>query len=532
MSGAADTSVRTAAAPLPWFRVASALAIILLGIAAYAFNDWRWGTVPDTSWLITVIERIALGQRLYVDVIELNPPFSIWLYMVPVRLAMLLGVAPESAVRLYTILICLTGSALAGWILASGDMVGRRSAVMVTLALFAVAILVSGNSFSERDHVGAVLALPLFVLAAWRALPGRQPTPLHWLAAGAGAGVLAMVKPYYAIIVIGAACMLALKRRDIRTFFLPEFLLSGAITATYLGLSYALHPAYFETLVPLLRDTYMAYRRPFDMMLLTMVPWLALPIVYALLRRLIYRRGPSDFLMLAAAVALLPYFLQGKAWAYHAYPAILFGSAALIVNVAMLFERRATGSKHGDPVVALAAMAVLAAILVAHVRFASAEKPAAALVAAGLETGEAPTVGMLGGAIEVGHPLARLIGGRWIEPYCSDWLATYAVRLRRASADSGDNAGAQRFEGLLSEYFAGKKMRLLQSPPQILIVDRAGRLASEMFGKFGFRELLDLYDRIGAAEGVELHRLKPVVLSSTSTQDLLSSGGERTLHGR
>ena len=35
---------------------------------------------------------------------------------------------------------------------------------------------------------------------------------------------------------------------------------------------------------------------------------------------------------------------------------------------------------------------------------------------------------MLGGALEIGHPLARLIGGHWIEPYCSDWLATYAVR--------------------------------------------------------------------------------------------------------
>ncbi len=75
-----------------------------------------------------------------------------------------------------------------------------------------------------------------------------------------------MVKPYYAIIVIAAACMLAFRRRDIRVLFLPEFLLSGAIAAAYLGLSYALYPAFFETLVPLLRDTYMAYRRPLDML--------------------------------------------------------------------------------------------------------------------------------------------------------------------------------------------------------------------------------------------------------------------------
>ena len=51
--------------------------------------------------------------------------------------------------------------------------------------------------------------------------------------------------------------------------------------------------------------------------------------------------------MLAAAVAVLPYLLQGKAWAYHAYPAILFGSSALIVGLAMLFEQRRIKARFG-----------------------------------------------------------------------------------------------------------------------------------------------------------------------------------------
>ena len=260
----ADGSRTGGPARLPLFWMVSTLAVVLVAAAAYALNAWRWGTVPDTSWPITVIERVAAGERLYIDVIELNPPFSIWLYMVPVRLAMALGVEPESAVRLYTILLCLAGSALTGWLLAASGLLARRSAALASVALFAVAVLVSGNAFSERDQIGAMLGLPLLILAAWRALPAPQPSPkaLHWLAAGAGAGVLAMVKPYYAVIVVAAACMLALKRRDIRVFFLPEFVLSGVITAAYLGLSYALYPAFFETLLPVLRDTYMAYRRP------------------------------------------------------------------------------------------------------------------------------------------------------------------------------------------------------------------------------------------------------------------------------
>ena len=469
----ADGSRTGGPARLPLFWMVSTLAVVLVAAAAYGLNAWRWGTVPDTSWPITVIERVAAGERLYIDVIELNPPFSIWLYMVPVRLAMALGVEPESAVRLYTILLCLAGSALTGWLLAASGLLARRSAALASVALFAVAVLVSGNAFSERDQIGAMLGLPLLILAAWRALPAPQPSPkaLHWLAAGAGAGVLAMVKPYYAVIVVAAACMLALKRRDIRVFFLPEFVLSGVITAAYLGLSYALYPAFFETLLPVLRDTYMAYRRPLDLLLLAVLPWLALPVVYGFQRRLIDRPEACDFLMLAAAAALLPYFLQAKGWAYHAYPAILFGSAALIVSLAALSEKRRSGP--GLAGIALGrAILVVAAILVAHVRFAAADKPADSLVAAGLRAGDAPTVGMLGGAIEVGHPLARMIGGRWIEPYCSDWLATYAVRLERASTAAGNLPEAKRYEAMSAHYFAGKKMRLSQNPPQILIVHR------------------------------------------------------------
>src|SRR5271157_3589705 len=51
---------------------------------------------PDVSWLLTVAERLLDGQRLYVDVIESNPPASVFLYVPPVAIARLLGLRPEA----------------------------------------------------------------------------------------------------------------------------------------------------------------------------------------------------------------------------------------------------------------------------------------------------------------------------------------------------------------------------------------------------------------------------------------------------
>jgi putative flippase GtrA len=485
------------------FWALAALTVALIGASACALNAWRWGTVPDTSWLITVIEHIDAGERLYRDVIETNPPFSIWLYVFPVQFADLVGITPESAVRLYTILICLAGTSLTGWMLVCGGILKRRSAVIVSLVLFSITVLISGNSFTERDQIGAVLALPLFALAAWRiALPeARRPGPLHWLTAATGACVFAMVKPYYAIVVIAVAVYLALRRRDMRTLFLPEFVLSGAGTAGYLVLIYLLYPDFFAKLMPLLRDTYMAYRMPTEILLWLAMPGFVLIAAYAFCRRLTDRQDFPDVLMVASLAAWLPFFVQGKGWPYHAYPAILFGSAALVIGVAILFEKHASESRVGLVTVALAA------ILAGHLRFLPSERPADVLVAAALRPGEHPTVGMLGGGIETGHPFTRMIDGQWIEPYCSDWIAVYAVRRERQAVAAGDMVEAKRFEAMAAQYLSDKKVRLLRRLPQILIVDKRGQLVPEMLAKFGFAPILARYDRIASSGSVEIYRL-------------------------
>lgn len=478
--------------------------VLLIAVTAYGVNAWRWGTIPDTSWLITVIERMSKGERLYSDLIELNPPFSVWLYVPPVRFALALGLASEGFVRAYTLLLCLMGTGMAGWMLAASGALNRRSATTTAIVLFAVTTLLSGNGFSERDQIGAVLALPLLILSAWRAQsrPARRPSLRYWLPAGLGAAVLAIVRPYYVVVVLAAACFVAFRRRDLRVLLLPEFVLSGLATVLYLAAALALYPPYFETLLPLLNETYMAYRQPAGLLLLTALPWLALMLVYMLRRRLLDRPEPSDFLMVAALAAWVPYFLQGKGWPYQSYPATLFGSAALVVALAILFEKRRSEPRLGYCAVALAA------ILLAHVRFAATEKPDEHLVAAATQPGENPSVGMLGSGIERGHPFARMIGGRWIEPYCSDWLAAYVAHRKETLIGAGDKTGAARFMAMETDYLIAKRARLQAAPPDVLVVDRNDALVSYMLRDFGFQSVLDGYDRVAEQGSVELYRLR------------------------
>jgi hypothetical protein len=84
----------------------------------------RWGTVVDTSWLITECQRLLAGEQLYVDLIENNPPFTVWLFLPAVVVSQWLGMTPEIGRQLYTYLAVIAGLALSAAIIRRSYPVG------------------------------------------------------------------------------------------------------------------------------------------------------------------------------------------------------------------------------------------------------------------------------------------------------------------------------------------------------------------------------------------------------------------------
>ena len=145
-------------------RAGDAFAITVVAI----LDQTRWGTVPDTSWLITVCERMLAGDRLYIDLHETNPPFSIWLYMPPVVLAQALGIAPEILVHAWTYLAVLVGLGLSAWIVRRARFEEADAIVAMAPVIYALLVLFPGNVFTQREHIGMALFLPMMALMAWR----------------------------------------------------------------------------------------------------------------------------------------------------------------------------------------------------------------------------------------------------------------------------------------------------------------------------------------------------------------------------
>ena len=68
----------------PWLLLVLVLLLAVVLRHGATIND-------DVSWCVTLAEKVLDGERLYVDVIEINPPATMFLYVVPALMGRLSG---------------------------------------------------------------------------------------------------------------------------------------------------------------------------------------------------------------------------------------------------------------------------------------------------------------------------------------------------------------------------------------------------------------------------------------------------------
>ncbi|MGH7526003.1 MAG: hypothetical protein ACREMX_04805, partial [Gemmatimonadales bacterium] len=87
--------------PLRGRGVGGVIGLLLVGLAV--LPQFAGRTLPDTAWLLYAAERWLDGARLYVDLVEVNPPLIIWLNAIPVLVARALAISPLLVYRLLVV---------------------------------------------------------------------------------------------------------------------------------------------------------------------------------------------------------------------------------------------------------------------------------------------------------------------------------------------------------------------------------------------------------------------------------------------
>jgi hypothetical protein len=447
----------------PYDAVRTWLPFALIIAAAIAVRHFV-GANTDVSWEITLSEKVLDGQRLYVDLIELNPPASTFLYLPAVALARALGLAPEIVVDALVLTGALLSLAIAGDIVRRYRLLDdRQSATAAALTLAALTIL-PAQTFGEREHIALIAVLPALAFLIARA-DGATPLLWHCLVAGAGAGVTICIKPHFVLAVV------------------MENWIAAAIAVAY-GISIVVfYPTFLTDVMPLVADVYLPVRLSLVQSLLdtAVVLWAA-----AVLMILLMRRGtgfhPAFAVMLTASAGFAAaYVVQGKGWPYQSYPMLALALIALGLAIArrrQAMERTGEGYRLQD-ICAVVAFCIIAVKSFAWLDLAVQDRAATAMVER--IAPPHPSITLISDDVALGHPLVRAVHGRWISHVGSLWILEDAAIQRFAG---GFDAAKDR---RLAAYMEAGRQQLIGEirdgkPDIILIDDRADHIVVDKHG--------------------------------------------------
>lgn len=462
------------------------LAAVLVTIVCLVTAFWvqlASGLNPDVAWLLTVGERMLDGQQLYIDILELNPPMSALLYLPMVALGRWLTLPPEPLVVLAILVLTLVS-------LAASLRILRKGGLLLDDQLWwpigiAVLTVFPGGNFGEREHIAAIVMLPLLATAALRQ-NGRAPTLAASLLAGLGAGLAMTIKPHFALPILAVALHGLVVTRSWRPVFNLVHILAGLVLLAYGLVAWLGFPSFFTDMLPLASAAYVGDRRPLLLLILGLpsIPfWLML--IGALL---VYRpravAAPNAQLLAAAIGFFLVYLIQGKGFIYHLLPSYMLSA---MVFAHCFVQRHGRGRSR-----VLASLIAAALLSLPSMILLRGDSVREAAIAAIRPMGPGLAIANLSSHLEVASPLHRVVGGRLVNSGPCLWITLGAVRRAIASDDEALRAQMRALE----DYERSRLSTDLRSDPPDIIL--AGADGFDWLGwarqDQGLAALLDGYD--------------------------------------
>jgi hypothetical protein len=285
----------------------ASLVVASLVLACGIAIAWHRSPSADILWFLDVAKRVANGQVLYRDILEMNPPLIVWILLPFARLAhplpIFLGIV---------ILIVVASS------IASARALGGKWTLP---ALLTVLLIVPIGWFGQREHLAIALILPWLVSTL-------SPKGSRW-PGGVAAGLGFALKPHQLL----AFLLIVLFRRRVDQG-------SRAVMVTlvvYITAVAVLAPGYTSVARSLGGD-YWNYQRvglP-DLLWQNPCAWLAAvgPTAWLLVRFRTADRTQGDGLALATLGFLAAAVVQSKGWNYHYAPAVSTGLVLLSLTAA------------------------------------------------------------------------------------------------------------------------------------------------------------------------------------------------------
>jgi hypothetical protein len=305
--------------------------------AAFCFSiyfHFAQGYGGDKNWRLLATKLWLEGRPLYRGTFfDINMPFIVWVYALPVKLAQMLGLPDFLLLTAFGLLAAAGALYVSMRVIAfhpqfKDDPKERRLFAMLLVFIFIIAT--SPASFFERDYNILLFTLPYSLSLMPSLRQAALPRGLRW-AIGLLAGFGFCMKPHSALLFMGLQIWLFIRERSFRPMLTLENAIIGTIVLMYLTAACILTPEYFRIVLPMVLATYAACGRQGEGLVFFFTPYcFMLCVAFVDFRpksQTPYRADLYYFLYLTAIFCV--YALVNNGWVFTYHP---FGCMVLLVT--------------------------------------------------------------------------------------------------------------------------------------------------------------------------------------------------------
>jgi hypothetical protein len=236
----------------------------LAALVALGFVLQSIGTLnPDVSWINYGVTRLLSGAKLYVDIVEVNPPTIYYLSMPPIWLATVTGYDSSPLYVLWVLLVAALSASIGHFTFNDK----RPQTLALCLAYACLVTVLIGEAFGQREHLMIMLLSPyIFLKIAKQEKPESRPALAALI--GVLAAIAIALKPHYVLVIIALEAMELFRRR--RLSFSAETIAGLLMALVLLAGLLVFHPEFLNTIIMLGAKAYLPFYRESTTTILSM----------------------------------------------------------------------------------------------------------------------------------------------------------------------------------------------------------------------------------------------------------------------
>lgn len=288
---------------------------------------------PDSAWLIYAAGRWLDGQKLYVDIMETNPPLIIWLSAIPVYIARLIHTSEFTVAVILVTTLNLLSIFLCAKALKNHKILSEKLAFSAVLLFIAFCFFILTPAlYGQRETLFIALILPYLL---W-SLPSSSSVIRHPSSIIAMAALGFALKPFFLLIWGVNELVAAIEKRSIKGIFAWHNWVIGFAQVAYFLSIYFITPEYISDIFPALKLTYFTFESPWETILKPIAEVGGAAFLVLMLAKLRGDFVPLTLRIIAWFLACAGLILiQRKDWLNHEYP--MFFMASLTIVIAIIF---------------------------------------------------------------------------------------------------------------------------------------------------------------------------------------------------